>query len=305
MRSRVVGVLLAVAVLMTASSYARAADSGSAPAGRPAILDVTGWHYTTAGTPLPSAADGIGPGSYLLITTTDVSSGSPAQFICTANFVWDGTGGPYLGAAGHCFLPENKDAYVGKDPYVTKVEVCVSGCLFGGQLGAGFAGTFKTLGAVVYARQLRGDLDIGNDFGLVRIPSGLTKLIRPSVPVWGGPAGSAVIGTGTPVCLYGNGDGVGEVFATKARTGVGVIQGDGDLGEKGAWFADVPSAPGDSGSAVVNCAPSASGLSGTTAVGILTHLVVGDPGVVAGTTVAQAIAMVKKDLGKSITLRNG
>lgn len=290
---------------MATGSYARAADSGSGPAGRPAVLEVTGWRYTTAGSPLPSAADGIGPGSYLLITTTDVSSGSPAQFICTANFVWDGTGGPYLGAAGHCFLPADKDAYVGTDPYVTKVEVCVSGCLFGGQLGAGFAGTFKTLGAVVYARQLRGDADIGNDFGLVRIPPALASLIRPSVPVWGGPTGSAAVRTGMPVCLYGNGEGVGEVFASKARAGVGIVEGDGNLGEAGAWFADAPSAPGDSGAAVVNCAPAASGVSGTTAVGILTHLVVGDPGVVAGTTVAKAVAMVEEDTGTRITLRTG
>src|SRR2546423_995718 len=104
MRGRLIGVLVAAAVLVTAGSYARAADSSSGAGSRPAILDVNGWKHTTAGAPLPSAADGIGPGSYLLITTTDVSSGSPAQFICTANFVWDGTGGPFLGAAGHCFL---------------------------------------------------------------------------------------------------------------------------------------------------------------------------------------------------------
>jgi hypothetical protein len=294
MRRRLLALVLAVAALGTVtSSSVRAASSGS----QPLKLDVTGWQQAGPALPGPNAADGVGPGSYLLITTTDVSSGSPAQFICTANFVWDGKGGPYLGAAGHCFLPEGKDAYVRSDPYVSAVDVCVSGCAFGGQLGSGFVGTFERLGAVVYARQARNGEDVGNDFGLVRIPSRLAGMIRPSVPVWGGPTGSAAIGTGAPICLYGNGEGVGEVFATKARAGVGVIE------DAGAWFADVPSLPGDSGAAVVNCAVSADGLTGTTALGILTHLV-GGPGAIAGTTVDRAVKMVRQDLGLGIRLRN-
>src|SRR5206468_1688336 len=105
----------------------------------------------------PNAADGIGPGSYLLIdqTSGDPVDNGPATFICTANFVWNGpNSATYLGAAGHCFLPEGFDGYVkNPDPYVTRVRVCVKDCIFGGQLGAVYRGDFVDLGPVVYARQ--------------------------------------------------------------------------------------------------------------------------------------------------------
>jgi hypothetical protein len=253
-------------------------------------LTVTGWQRQAAtGLPLPNAGDGIGPGSYLLIDQTDGNS-----YICTANFVWNGVGAKYLGAAGHCFLPEGVQAAPTSNPgkYVTRVQVCVSDCLFGGQLGAVIEGTFVTLGPVAYARQEQGaGNDVGHDFGLVTIPAG-TAGVRTSLPVWGGPTGEGTIRLGQPVCLYGNAAGLGEVFATKARAGLGSSTHD------GAWFANMPSAPGDSGSAVVNCP----GLTGTTAVGILTHLATDGTGVIAGTTVAQAKAMFAADTGKSITL---
>jgi hypothetical protein len=255
-----------------------------------AKLDVTGWPVLAAplALPTPNAGDGIGPGSYLLIDQAD------GTFICTANFVWNGPGGErYLGAAGHCFLPPDVDAAPANDPdrYVSRVQVCVADCLFGGQLGAVIQGTFVDLGPVAYARQSRGDIDVGNDFGLVTIPAG-TPGVRTTVPVWGGPTGSASIGVLSPVCIYGNAMGLGEVFATKARAGLGSSTHD------GAWFANIPAFQGDSGSAMVNCP----GLTGTTAVGILTHLATDGTGIVAGTTVAQARAMVAAETGMTITL---
>ena len=60
--------------------------------------------YAPARISTPTASDGVGPGSYLLITQTAL--GGSQSFICTANFVWtDTAGNKYLGAAGHCFLP--------------------------------------------------------------------------------------------------------------------------------------------------------------------------------------------------------
>ncbi len=241
----------------------------------------------------PSAADGIGPGSYLLIDHTDGNS-----YICTANFVWAGGGQTYLGAAGHCFLPAGVESSPSTDPgkYVTRVQVCVSGCAFGGQLGAVLNGTFADLSPVAYARQEQGaGNDVGHDFGLVTIPAGLLPLVRHNVPVWGGPTGSAPIGVGQPVCLYGNAEGFGEVFLTRARFGLGSSTHD------GAWYANIPSFQGDSGSAVVNCP----NLQGGSAVGILTHLATDGTGVIAGTTVAQAKAMVLADRGLAINLVNG
>ena len=168
----------------------------------------------------------------------------------------------------------------------------MTNCFFGGQLGAVVQGTFATLGAVAYARQndpsAADPKDIGHDFGLVTIPTGVGP-IRKTVPVWGGPNGTGKVAAGTPVCVYGNGVGVGETFPTRARAGVGEDQ------QAGAWYAEIPSAPGDSGSAIVDCSSGA-------ALGLLTHLVVGVPGVVAGTTVGQAISMASTDGGLSITL---
>jgi hypothetical protein len=284
---------LALAAAVTAVVIPAAAASDPAANLRPAILDVTGWQHRAAAPalPTPSAGDGVGPGSYLLISRTD------GDFICTANFLWNGGGQTYLGAAGHCFLPEGAVAVTGTtNPYVQKVQVCVSGCMFGGQLGAVFNGDLRDLGAVRYARQSDGaGNDVGHDFGLVAVPAALNGVLRRTVPVWGGPSGAAALQTGSPVCVYGNGVVVGEVFATRARALVGVTEDD------GAWFADGPSAPGDSGSGVVNCAAGAGGLQGTTALGALTHLVVG-AGAVAGTTVARAQQMVQQDTGISITL---
>lgn len=267
------------------------------------------------GLPTPTAADGMGPGDWIEITQK-TSSGT--QLLgCTANFVWTDGSADYLGTAGHCLLPQ-PDAVTGQGGVAEEsaqqlaatdpdIQVCTASCLFGGQ--AGFlldgtaVGTLTDLGAAgFYARQYPNGNPgaLGDDFALIKLPAGTP--LRPQVPVWGGPTGPGTLQAGGVVCLYGNGEGVGETFPTKARTGIGVtVQADGNGGPP-AWYAEIPSFEGDSGSAVVNCAPGAGGLDGTTAVGLLTDLVIGFPGVVEGTTVAQAAAMTAADTGKSISI---
>lgn len=280
-RRRIRGTMLGVAAL---AALVVPSAQASGPAFKPAILDVTGWKMggtsagvPLAGAPLPASGDRIGPGSYLLIHRTD------GDFICTANFVWQGSdGNTYLGAAGHCFLPP-EDETLAKQP---KVQVCIADCAFGGQLGTVIQGQFRPLGDVAFARQSIGDADVGNDFGIVKIPPTLLTSVHRSVPVWGGPskAPEAAPALGRLVCLYGNAGGLGEVFATKARFGIG---GESDAD---SWFATIPSAPGDSGAAVVNCP----NLSGGSPAGILTHLATNGTGVIAGTTITRAQAMVKE-----------
>jgi hypothetical protein len=242
--------------------------------------------------PLPNAADRIGPGSHLLITM----DGDPNLYACTGNFVWASGGQTYLGAAGHCFLPPNKTATAGPgadwNPNGTHVKVCISNCLFGGQLGFIVTGTLVDLGPVAYARQSANGEDVGNDFGVVAIPSGLAAYVNPSMPVWGGPAGLAVIGAGSPLCFYGNAAGLGEIFLTKARLGIGVSS------DGSSWQGVAPSLPGDSGAAVEIC-----GLGTPAAAGILTHGITGTP-VVFGTTIARAIAMAT-EAGLSLSVVNG
>lgn len=294
-RRRVVGTITGLVAIAAVAVVAPSA--GAAPGFVPARLEVTGWSRQTSpaslgvalagprALPGRSVSDGIGPGSYLLIDQTDGNS-----YICSANFVWTGAGGPYLGAAGHCFLPAGVDRAPLDEPsrYVTRVQVCVSRCRFGGQLGAVIHGDVASLGLkpVRYARQSLGNgNDVGNDFGLVAIPAALQGQIRHTVPVWGGPTGPASTpGLGKPVCLYGNAAGLGEVFATKARAGISGLPSD----NGSAWYATMPSFQGDSGSAVVNCP----GLTGGAPLGILTHLATNGTGVIAGTTVKRAKSMV-------------
>jgi hypothetical protein len=168
----------------------------------------------------------------------------------------------------------------------------VSNCSFGGQSGFVVTGTMVVLGSVAYARQTAADGDVGNDFGIVQIPSSLAALVRPSMPVFGGPTSIEDVSLGATLCHYGNGVVVGETFLTMARAGVGG-------GTNAAyWFADLVAAPGDSGSAVVTCGLSGTELQGLGAAGVLTHLGVelGVPqhGFVLGTTIGRAIEMAQE-----------
>jgi hypothetical protein len=277
-----------------------------------------------AAAPTPGSSNGIGPGQQIVMERPD------GAFICTANFIWTSTtttstqtkkhgkGEPkgkgknsqsttttttknYLGAAGHCFVPEGLSATHGPDadydPTLTSVSVCVSRCEFGDQTGP-IWGDFVRLGPVAYARQTRGGVDVGQDFGVVEIPERWSYLIRPDMPVWGGPSKVEDVTFGGGVCVYGNGIGVGEVFLTKARTGIG--RGISDDGT--SWNADIPSAQGDSGSALVTCTQNADGIQGVGAAGALTHISPGQAGIV-GTTTGQAVRMAQEDAGLALQLK--
>jgi hypothetical protein len=252
----------------------------------------------------PEAARNIGPGSALLITIPD-----EGRFGCTANFVWSGGGKTYLGAAGHCFLPADKKSTHGAgadyDASGVTVQVCVENCETGFESGITLLGRYVTLGKVAYARQTdpAGEEDIGNDFGVVEIPSTLAGLIRASLPVWGGPDGTSTLEYGEYGCHYGNGVVVGETFVTKARVGVG------GGSDKDFWMGDFASAFGDSGSAMVDCVQDGATFDGHAAVGVLTHISLqvcpcpvnfrklsfkAQNGVIFGTTVARAIEMARE-----------
>lgn len=256
--------------------------------------------------PIPAGSTGIGPGSQILIDRPDGS------FLCSTNFVWTKTPTTptakktmYIGAAGHCFVPEGLTSTHGPDAdfdrRLASVSVCVELCEFGGQLGAVF-GTFAQLGPVAYARQTKSGVDVSNDFGIVGIPKSLVRLVRPSVPVWEGPSRIRNVVDRKGVCLYGNAAGFGEVFLTKARAGVGGGLDD----DNRSWKAQIASFQGDSGTALVTCDPDGSGLHGVGAAGILTHISGGQAAIV-GTTVPRAAEMVREDLdvGLRLMLANG
>lgn len=267
-------------------------------------VDVTGWTDETTTVPLhlviPESARNIGPGSAIIITIPD-----EGRFGCTANFVWAQGTKLYLGAAGHCFLPADKKATHGPgadyDASGVTVQVCVENCE-GNFRTDQLVGTLVNLGKVAYARQTNatGDEDVGNDFGVVEIPQAAASLVRPAMPVWGGPQGVDVLEPGSFGCHYGNGLGFGEVFLTKARVGIG------GGGDKDFWMGDFAGSFGDSGSGMVACESDVLGFHGQGAVGILTHLglsvcpcdvkfkhlrVKAEHGVIFGTTVRRAKEM--------------
>lgn len=250
----------------------------------------------------PQMAENIGPGSHLIIEI-------PAEgtFGCTANFVWEAGITRYLGAAGHCFIPSRATATHGPgadyNAAGVRVSVCVSNCSFGGQTGFVLEGDVVALGDVAYARQTAADGDIGNDFGIVTIPASFAALVRPSMPVFGGPHTIENVQQLQPVCHYGNGVLVGETFLTMARVGIG-----GGSTPK-YWVADSLAAPGDSGSALVTCESDGTTFRGRGAAGILTHLglevcpctididnvtITVQQGFVFGTTIPRAIEMAQE-----------
>lgn len=273
------------------------------PASYPGIgermaIDLSGKQLALEDVPLhlvtPQMAQGIGPGSHLLITIPNEGT-----FGCTANFVWASGSTRYLGAAGHCFLPPDKKAThgPGKDYNASGVvvKVCVEGCTNGGFSGFTITGRTVTLGSVAYARQTGSGGDVGNDFGIVTIPTALKSSIRTAMPVFGGPSTTGTVRAGDVVCHYGNGVGVGEVFPTMGRAGLGIGS------TSTYWESNTAAAPGDSGSALEVCKQDATGIHGVSAAGILTHLSVG-AGLVVGTTVARAIALTKSDAKIAISV---
>lgn len=270
-------------------------------------VDVTNWTDETVTVPVhlitPEAPRNIGPGSPIIITIPD-----EGRFGCTANFVWAQAGKLYLGAAGHCFLPGDKKATHGPgadyDASGVKVQVCVENCE-GNFRTALLVGKLVTLGKVAYARQTNatGDEDVGNDFGVVEIPQEAAFLVRPEMPVWGGPVGTDELKAGSFGCHYGNGLGFGETFPTKARVGIG------GGGDQDFWMGDFLGSFGDSGSGLVACESDVLGFHGRGAVGVLTHLglavcpcdvkfkhlrVKAEQGIIFGTTVRRAKEMARE-----------
>jgi hypothetical protein len=302
-------------------------------------LDLTDAEFRTESasqTAVPEQASGIRTGSQMFINYPDGTTAG-----CTANFIWrdvdstnaappggpnefpgqgeppenshwagdDGGGDLYIGAAGHCFLPDVKNASQNakrgdeaeEDVYDVSqltVEVCAD-CLRGGANGLVVQGETVELGEVVYARQnLPDGSEVGHDFGIVRISADLQDAIDPSMPQWGGPDGVSenAVPQGDHVHQYGAGVANGEVFPTMGSTGVS----QGAQRNDDSWVATLRASPGDSGSPLVSSDPTGASSTGDDAAGILTHLVLSsDPAGngAAGTTISRCKEMARADVG--------
>lgn len=257
-------------------------DAGTLPASAPVTLEGVG------GGPgpgrLPAHAWGIGPGSYLSIRDAVGSVG------CTADFLWRDGARTFIGTAGHCLLPDGLTSTHGPgadyDPARTTVRICDGDC---------DQGIYYTLGRVGYARQRIGSQEIGNDFGVVEVPTALLGQVRYTIPSWGGPSESGTVGTGQRLCHYGHGLVAGEEWQSRARTGLG-------YGSFGAfWQGFLAVSPGDSGAPLVACNPSGLQLQGRAATGIITH---GIPGYAEGTTMERAVELAR-EAGLNVRLALG
>lgn len=263
---------------------------------------------------VPEQATGIRPGSQMFIEFPD---GSLAG--CTANFIWKkkkqkkpGTtkntkpgntkSDLYIGAAGHCFLPDGKTASrKAATPEERKkgeafdtsklggVSVCAD-CTVGGLSGLIVTVAVHELGEVVYARQEKptGEAGLGHDFGLVKIPAGNHEHVNRSIPQWGGPndVSDTALPVGTPIHQYGAGIVNGEVYLTMGSSGKS-LGGDDDR-----WFAAVRASPGDSGSPIIGAKST-----DKPAGGVTTHLTSFGT---AGTTIGRCKEMVARDIHRDI-----
>lgn len=309
---------------------------------RAPCLDLSDAEFRTESastTAVPEQATGVRTGSQMFIHYPDGSTAG-----CTANFVWRDVGGStagppggpdefpgqgespenspwgggggdlYIGAAGHCFLPDGKNASKNAkreeeteddvyDVSQLSVEVCAD-CIRGGANGLVVQGETYQLGEVVYARQnLPDGSAVGHDFGIVRIPSELEDAVDPSMPQWGGPndVSENAVPQGDPVHQYGAGVANGEVFPTMGSTGVS----QGAQRNEDSWVATMRASPGDSGSPLVSSDPTGAPSTGDAAAGILTHLVLSSNPAgngSAGTTIGRCKEMAKVDVDLAIAV---
>jgi hypothetical protein len=202
--------------------------------------------------PLPDSVDY--PAAGLLFTGIRPGAWIISPAGCTTNFVFGSRRNYFIGTAGHC-------AKVGQQ--VTLVAA---------------PGVLMNIGRTVKSVN-RG---VGNDFALIDVRPRMEKYVNPSMTYFGGPTRAGVPRVGNVVEHAGHGLVIGT--GGTPRAGVVVYRGPGARG-RGRAFAWVGAAsPGDSGSAVRR--------TNGTAVGNLTHLVVGGkfaPGDVAGTTISRML----------------
>jgi hypothetical protein len=177
---------------------------------------------------------------------------------CTANFVFQGSGGVYLGQAAHCSgtggATETDGCTSGSLPIGTPVEVT----------GASRPGTlaYNSWLAMQASGESDPDTCAFNDFALIRIDPADVVRVNPSVPGFGGPTGvGSVAGPGSTVYSYGNSSLRAGVTKLSPKQGV-LVQNEGN-----GWSHNVvtltPGVPGDSGSGFLNDSGGAVGVLST------------------------------------------
>jgi hypothetical protein len=193
---------------------------------------------------------------------------------CTGNFVYaDAAGHVYVGYAAHCAgtgaATDTDGCKAASLPLGTKV-------LFASGGNPATEGTRVGGGTLVYSSWLAmkrlhtkaTNTCAYNDLALVRVDAADTRLVNPSVPFWGGPAGlhAGGVKAGDKIYSYGNSSLRGGVEQLSPKIGAGV----GDDAADGGWshpvYTVTPGIPGDSGSGFMDAHGRALGVLSTVAL---------------------------------------
>ncbi|ANY07628.1 hypothetical protein [Pseudonocardia sp. HH130630-07] len=213
----------------------RIAGLGAAADLAVAVLVVPAVAGTAAAQPAPGA---VGPGVRLVTPLGEVAE------LCTANFLFDGGGTLYLGAAAHCTGTEDSTGSVNGcvepvQPEGTEVRI-------EGRDGRTYTGTLAYNSWVTMQ-------DIGeddpaacsfNDFALIELSPEAAAAADPTVPGFGGPVGLEVGGTRSGETVYSHQP--NQLAATPNKQGVSL--GRPESPRMHVVVTAPPGVPGDSGS---------------------------------------------------------
>lgn len=180
---------------------------------------------------------------------------------CTANFIFQGSGGTYIGQAAHCAgtggATETNGCDAGSLPLGTPVEI--NGATRPGTLA------YSSWIAMQQANESDANACAYNDFALVRIDPADVGRVSATVPGFGGPTGlGGPSATGADVYSYGNSSLRAGITQLSPKQGK-VVQTVG-----GGWSRTVytvtPGIPGDSGSGFLDAQGGAIGTLSTVAI---------------------------------------
>jgi hypothetical protein len=175
---------------------------------------------------------------------------------CTANFIFTNGSDVLIGQAAHCTGNSAATSTNGCEqdpaPLPLGTEVEIDGASRPGVL------VYSSWNAMLASGGSDEATCAFNDFALVRIDPADVPNVNPSVPVWGGPAGTGTSAEGEDVYTYGNSGLRGGITQLSPKTGVTVGV------DPSGWSYDVytatPGIPGDSGSAVLDASGAGLGI---------------------------------------------
>ena len=192
---------------------------------------------SAAGVALRAPSPGIGPGS---VMTTQIDARTAS--LCTADFVFRGTGRLYVGMSAHCAGAGGSEDPSGCTAPTLPIG---TGVTISGRGGPEAAGRLAYSSWVTM--QERGEDDPAlcryNDFALVAVDPADAGLVDPSVPVLGGPTGLDPDGLAPGEAVYSFQPNNGGSGVKAGRS----IEEDGG-GRSHQVVITPPGVPGDSGS---------------------------------------------------------